>query len=104
MKTLSLVVLVLLAASGAPPRSVQRHDVSIEQFQYRPAVIHAAVGDTIVWRNQDIVPHTARAKDGSWDTGHMGAKAQRVTVMRSRGEHEFTCLYHSNMKGKLVVR
>lgn len=85
-------------------RSTRRHDVSIEQFRYRPAVIHAGVGDTIVWRNHDIVPHTAQTKDGGLNTGHIAAKAQRVTVMHNKGEYEFTCLYHSNMKGKLVVR
>jgi plastocyanin len=81
-----------------------RHAVSMSGFKFQPAVIHAVVGDTIVWQNHDIVPHTAHADDGSWDTGHMAAKEQRITVVLKRGSKEFTCLYHANMKGKLVVR
>jgi plastocyanin len=80
------------------------HVVTMSEFQFKPAVVHASVGDTIVWKNSDIVPHTAQADDGSWDTKHIAAKQQQITVVKKQGTQEFTCLYHSNMKGKLVVK
>jgi len=81
----------------------QRHTVVMSQFQFQPHVLHAAVGDTVVWENRDIVPHTARADDGVWDTGNIPAKARHVMVVRSKGAQSYTCLYHANMKGRLVV-
>jgi plastocyanin len=96
--------LLLCVAAFAPAAPPARHTVLISQFQFKPAVIHAAVGDTIVWENRDIVPHTARAADGSWDSGDIPGKAQKITIAKKKGTQEFTCLYHSNMKGKLVVK
>jgi plastocyanin len=100
-----LVLLTLLWAVVAAPTSMpRRRSVVIQGFQFKPAVIHAAVGDTIVWDNRDIVPHTADAANRVWMSGNIPAKAKAVTVMQKKGEYEFICLYHSNMKGKLVVR
>ena len=47
---------------------------------------------------------TADANDKTWASGHIGGHAQRITVIKRKGEQAFTCLYHSNMKGKLVVK
>ena len=101
VQSLLILATVLWLGVAAEPG---RHVVSMSEFKFRPAVIHAVVGDTIVWQNHDIVPHTAHADDGSWDTGHLAANEQRITVVLKRGNYEFTCLYHSNMKGKLFVK
>jgi plastocyanin len=99
----SVLILATALLMGMATRS-RSHSVNMSEFQFKPAVVHASVGDTIVWKNSDIVPHTARADDGTWDTEHIAAKQQRITVVKQQGTQEFTCLYHSNMKGKLVVR
>ena len=96
------VVVATFSLVGAMP--AKRHTVAIAQFQFKPVELRAAVGDTIVWDNRDIVPHTARANNNAWDTGHIDAKAKHVMIVRKKGVHEFTCLYHSNMKGKLIVK
>ena len=101
MTTRMLVLTTLILMATSPSK---RHRVVMSQFQFEPRVIEVSAGDTIVWENQDIVPHTARADDGAWDTGNMPAKSKHITVAKKKGEHAFTCLYHSNMKGKLVVR
>ena len=102
MVTRNLLLALLLLTSGHGIG--RRREVNIAAFQFQPGVIYASVGDTIVWRNSDIVPHTARARDGSWDSGNIAAKGQQRTVVRKKGEQTFACLYHSNMKGKLIVR
>ena len=102
MLHIALLLAVTLASVGASAPT--RHRVAIAQFKYAPRAIHVAVGDTIVWDNRDIVPHTATADDEKFDSGDIPARAQRTTVMRTKGEYTYTCLYHSNMKGKVVVR
>ncbi|MGQ0815145.1 MAG: cupredoxin domain-containing protein [Gemmatimonadota bacterium] len=82
----------------------QRRTVALSQFQFKPQVLRASVGDTLVWQNHDIVPHTATADDDSWDSGDIPAKGSRTMIVRQKGEQPFTCLYHANMKGKLIVR
>lgn len=100
---MSIAWMVLWAVLIAPP-TVRRHTVVMEQFAFKPMVVRAAVGDTIVWDNRDVVPHTADANNKLWTTGHVGGQARAVTVVKRKGEQEFTCLYHSNMKGKLIVK
>jgi plastocyanin len=93
----ALVLPMLFAGS-------RRHTVTMSEFQFAPREVRVSVGDTVVWENRDVVPHTATADDASFDSGNIPAKAKRSTVARKKGEFAFTCLYHSNMKGKLVVK
>ena len=81
----------------------KRHVVEIRGFEYHPAVVHVMTGDTVVWLNHDVVPHTATASDSAWDTGNIGARASGSLVASTRGEQPYFCIYHPSMKGKLVV-
>ena len=102
MMRLTLFLLVSMVPALMPgPR---RHVVEMKDFQFKPLVLRVAAGDTVVFENRDIAPHTATAADSAWDSGNIAAKARWTMVARKRGEQEFTCVYHSNMKGKLVVR
>lgn len=77
-------------------------EVVIEHFAYSPARVLARPGDTLVFVNRDIVPHTATAADGAWDTGELGHDARgRVTVPAAGGR--FVCGFHPDMAGELVV-
>jgi len=46
------------------------------------ALVLAAVGDTLVWSNRDVVPHTATADGGGWNTGSIPAGGERRVVVR----------------------
>lgn len=63
-----------------------------------------AVGDTIVWINEDLVPHTATAADSAWDTGSIGAKESGRVVVERKGRHTYVCAFHPNMKAELTVQ
>ena len=45
--------------------------IEIQKFKFVTPAQKARPGDTVVWVNKDIVPHTATAKDGSWDSGQI---------------------------------
>lgn len=88
------------AAEGAsPPR---RHEVAIRGFEYGPPRLVAAVGDTVVWRNQDLVPHTVTAK--GIDSGSVGPGGSWSLVPGRRGTYRYLCDFHPGMRGTLVVR
>ena len=71
-----------------------------------PAVVHMTVvpGDTVVWVNRDIVPHTVTADARQFDSGSMGPSAEWSLVVRERGRISYTCTFHPTMKGLLVVK
>jgi plastocyanin len=81
----------------------KRHVVEIRGFEYNPAVVHVMTGDTVVWLNHDVVPHTATAHDSAWDTGNIGARVSASLVASAKGDQPYFCIYHPSMKGKLVV-
>src|SRR3954454_19402763 len=43
--------------------------VEIVNFEYGPDPVQVQAGGKVIWSNQDSVPHTATADDGSFDTG-----------------------------------
>lgn len=99
--TVALALMILTGAGRTKPRS---HVVDIAAFQFAPAHITVAVGDTVIWSNHDIVPHSATATNGAWDSGTLEGKARRRVVLRVKGEVDYQCALHPSMKGTIVVR
>ena len=89
-------------AGGSP--APKAHALSILGFQYRPAALTVAVGDTLVWTNEDVVPHTATSADKSWDTGSIAARASGRVVVERQGTHRYVCAFHPGMKAEVVAR
>ena len=46
----------------------ETHTVTMEGMRFQPEVLVVAPGDTIVWVNKDLVPHTATSKVGGFDS------------------------------------
>lgn len=79
------------------------HNVEIRKFKFVPDHLLAKPGDTIVWTNLDIAPHTATANDRSWDTGMLKkgqSKSVTVSEIESGG---YFCRFHPHMKADLQI-
>ena len=90
-------VLVPLAAAA------DTHVVTIEGMAFVPASITVHPGDTVVWKNQDLTPHTATAK-GLFDSGNIAPQASWTWKAGAAGRHPYVCLYHLGMKGEVIVK
>ena len=91
-------VLLSLSASAAVANTIT---LVIDKLQF-PPVPPVKAGDTLVLVNRDIFRHSVTAADASFDVElPPGAKA-RLTVGK-RGTTVFTCKYHPNMRGSIVV-
>jgi plastocyanin len=88
--------------SGRPPR---RQVVEISGMAFQPAVLELERGDTVIWINRDLVPHTATAERApAWTTGQIGKDESGRFVARAAGEIPYICQLHPVMKGRLIVR
>jgi plastocyanin len=87
--------LPLVAATKAQASS---YSVTIQGMAYTPAEFNVVAGDTIIFINNDSMPHTATAEDGSFDTGQINP-GQSVEVTIPAGSHPYYCLYHPGMRG-----
>jgi plastocyanin len=92
-------LLLVLALRSAGAAIVQ---IKMAQVAYAPAQVSAHVGDTIEWVNEDIVAHTATARNGAWDV-MIGPNAKASVVLKSAGTIEYYCRLHPNMVGSITV-
>lgn len=94
-----------IAAALAQPVSAkgQMHQIAMKDIAYAPVAVTVHVGDTVEWDNADIVAHTATSKTGGFDViVPPGGKGS--TVVARPGTFAYTCRYHPNMKGQLIVK
>ena len=90
-----------MLATASPPR---RHVVEIREFSFHPKRILVSPGDTIVWINRDIVPHTATASDGTWGSQDMEEGESWEMVVENSVMQPYFCDFHPNMRGVMEAR
>jgi plastocyanin len=91
-------------AAAAVDATPQVHTVMIEGMRFQPEGLTVAAGDTVVWINRDLVPHTATSAAGRFDSGEMAPGKSWTHTVRATGEFAYTCTYHPLMKAVLRVR
>lgn len=90
-------------APGTDPAGTTVIHASMAALAFTPATIEASVGDTIVWRNDDLVPHTVDAIDNKWTSGLLEPQQEYRYVVTTPGRQEIKCLFHPVMKGEIVA-
>jgi plastocyanin len=93
----------LLAAALPLAAGAATHTVTIEGMKFVPASLTVKKGDRVVWKNKDVVPHTATAKRG-FDSRSIAAGKSWSHVARKPGRHDYVCTFHPGMKATLVVQ
>lgn len=96
----SLGACLLFAMAGTA--HAETIHVKIDQIAYAPAQISAHVGDTVEWDNNDIVVHTATARNGAWDVT-IAANSKGSIVLKSAGTVQYYCRFHPNMIGQIAA-
>ena len=99
---LSVVLGTMGAVTGDQPKS-QTHTVTIEGMRFQPEVLTVAPGDTVVWVNKDLVPHTATSKAGNFDSKLIEADKSWNYTVRTKGDFAYICTFHPTMKAMLRV-
>jgi plastocyanin len=102
-------VLILMGPAGSPraigPDDPHRRLVEIRGMAFHPEVLEVRRGDTVVWVNRDIVPHSATAKGKpGWTTGPLRHGMSGQMVADQPGESSYFCELHPTMHGKLIIR
>jgi plastocyanin len=80
------------------------HTVKIEgmKFTEDPLTVHQ--GDTVVWENKDIVPHTATGTHHEFDSKEIKPGSSWKYVAKKKGEISYVCSFHPTMKAQLIVK
>ena len=95
----SLALLALAASSTAASDT----NVLIVYRAYQPSQLTVAAGQTVVWRNSGLGPHTVTAASGAFNSGTMQTGATFSYTFSTPGTYSYECLIHPTMKGTVVV-
>ena len=87
------------AACGARPTT---HTVTIEATRFDPAVLTINAGDTVLWINKDMFPHTATAQ-GPFDSGVIQPANSWQHTFTEPGAIDYICTLHTTMKGRVNI-
>jgi len=101
----AIVLPLAVFAAGAGRYGPSRtHIIEIHGMAFHPASLNVSVGDTVVWINHDIVPHTATGSGRrKWDSGQLQQGDSGRYVPRRGGRLPYTCTLHPTMKGLLII-
>jgi plastocyanin len=97
----ALLVPALVAAGAALAASTS--DVKIAGMKFGPATLTVQRGDTVTWRNDDAVPHTATSA-GKFDSGAIAPGKSFSRKMDAPGGFDYVCSFHPGMKGRIEVK
>jgi plastocyanin len=97
-------LLVGAAGPAAGTRSDPKtHTVTIDGMRFQPERLTVAEGDTVVWINKDLVPHTATSEAGHFDSQIIQTEKSWKFSAEKKGEFPYVCTFHPTMKASLVV-
>lgn len=120
-RSMALAVGVLVFAGGcgdsdsptapSPPASSTPADVTItilgmsENRSFSPSPAIVRVGQTVAWRNDHTLTHTATADGGGFNTGSIAPGIVSAPIrMTSAGTFSYHCSPHPSMVGSLEVQ
>ncbi|MBI3962998.1 MAG: cupredoxin domain-containing protein [Deinococcus sp.] len=78
--------------------------VSIKSFAFVPEVLEVKAGTVVVWTNEDPVPHTVVAEDGSFISQLLfGQNLSFSREFSLPGAYQYFCSIHPTMRAQVVV-
>ena len=82
------------------PQGASQRDAPIF---YNPEMLPVTNGSTVTWRNEDVVAHTATARDGSFDTGIIGVGTSSSAQITGAGVIPYFCTIHPWMTASITI-
>jgi plastocyanin len=99
-------ICLLGSAGPAITAPVPAHPIRIASFRFVPAADTVRVGQSVTFRNEDLVPHTATADDSTRkvESGTIAANGTWHFTARRKGVLSYHCRFHPTMRGTIVVQ
>jgi plastocyanin len=94
----------LIAALFSNAALAQTVTVGIANFTFTPAELTVTRGTTVVFNNDDDIPHLVVASDGSFRSKALDTGDSFSFNFAKAGEYGYFCALHPHMVGKIVVK
>ena len=77
--------------------------ITIDNFSFKRDTITVPLGTTVVWENDDDIPHNVVATDGEFRSSALDTEDKFSFTFNKAGTFDYFCSLHSFMKGQVVV-
>ena len=87
-------------------RSLEKGEVRIiiENFVFAPAEVTVTPGTKVTWINKDEAPHTATSVGQKFNSGGLDTGDKYSFIFNDKGDYEYICTLHPQMKAIVKVR
>lgn len=96
-----LIAAALLAYDGRA--NATEATVNIENFTFEPQVLTVPAGTTVVWVNNDDIPHVVAEKNRKFRSQALDTGDSFTQTFTIPGTIEYYCSIHPMMTGKIIV-
>lgn len=91
-------------AAGTQGMQAAENVVQITFYAFEPAEITVPVGSSVTWRNTDNAIHTAKSRDGSFNTGYIPGGSEAQVAFANAGDFGYFCELHPEKTGLVHVQ
>jgi plastocyanin len=101
----ALAVAVFAVATALPTASahVAETEVKIDNFAFAPQRVVVKAGTTVIWINDDDIPHTVASSAKLFKSNALDTKDKFSFTFTTAGAYEYFCSLHPHMTGTIVV-
>jgi plastocyanin len=96
-------LLALAAPAPVAAAASEGGAVAVANFAFTPAMLKVAEGSSVVWTNNDSIPHTSTSADKLWNSGPIQPGANFKVTFSKAGTYTYACQIHPFMQAKVVV-
>jgi plastocyanin len=102
---MALAVAVFAVATALPAASahVAETEVKIDNFAFAPQRVVVKAGTTVIWINDDDIPHTVASSARLFKSNALDTKDKFSFTFTTAGAYEYFCSLHPHMTGTIVV-
>lgn len=102
---MALTVIAVVGMWAATATDAARtHTVLMEGMKFSPASLHIEPGDRVIFRNVDLVPHTATARNAKiFDSGPIKPGESWTVSPPADQTIRYVCTYHPMMEGEIIA-
>ena len=72
-------------------------------MRFVPEALTVKSGDSVVWVNTDLFPHTATSESGGFDSQQIPASESWRHTFGKKGDFSYVCTLHPTMKAAIKV-
>jgi plastocyanin len=101
----ALAVAAFAVATALPAASahVAETEVKIDNFAFAPQRVVVKAGTTVIWINDDDIPHTVASSAKLFKSNALDTKDKFSFTFTTAGAYEYFCSLHPHMTGTIVV-